>query len=41
MAESLEGEITSPSAPKPEDEETQFNTLDEPVKDTIVRDNCK
>lgn len=41
MEDPLEGEITSSSAPKPEAEETKFNTLDEPVKDTVVSDNHK
>ena len=39
--EGLEGDITVPGALKPEDdagEEQEFNTLDEPVKDTIVSD---
>ncbi|XP_064608387.1 protein YIPF6-like [Liolophura sinensis] len=33
---SLEGDITVPGAPEPEDEE--LSTLDEPVKDTVFRD---
>ncbi len=32
---SLEGDITVPGAPQEEDDQ-EFNTLDEPVKDTIV-----
>lgn len=31
---SLEGDITVPGAPEPEDDE--LSTLDEPVKDTVV-----
>ena len=35
---SLEGDITVPGAPQPgDDDEAEFNTLDEPVKETIVR----
>ena len=34
---SLEGDITVPGAPEAEDDDQEFNTLDEPVKDTIVR----
>ena len=33
---SLEGDITVPGAPKAEDDDEEFNTLDEPVKDTVV-----
>ena len=33
---SLEGDITVPGAPREEEEETEFNTLDEPVRDTVV-----
>ena len=32
---SLEGDITVPGAPA-EDDDQEFNTLDEPVKDTVV-----
>ena len=33
----LEGDITVPGAPD-EDDDQEFNTLDEPVKDTVMRD---
>merc|ERR1719411_2232967 len=33
----LDGDITVPGAPD-EDDDQEFNTLDEPVKDTVMRD---
>ena len=33
---SLEGDITVPGAPAEPDEEEEFSTLDEPVRETIV-----
>ena len=35
----LEGDITVPGAPSGEEDELEFNTLDEPVKDTIVSES--
>ena len=32
----LEGDITVPGAPAGDDDDQEFNTLDEPVKDTVV-----
>lgn len=34
---SLEGDITVPGAPQPDEDENEFNTLDEPVRETVVR----
>ncbi len=37
---SLEGDILVPGAPMERDEEEEFNTLDEPIRETVVSEWC-